>query len=128
MVKNPVRIVFVSIREWWQAVQKARDLLALQIEISDIRDRAIAVRNDAARMHQEAIRLAEQESITREHYEEIIADLQVIALQSQRGSLILAIAAREALDQPEYDIREGLDRLIEDLSNAVAVLEEQVVL
>lgn len=58
---------------------------------------------------------------------QMIIDLQIITLESYRKCRDLAIGFRISLESPEIDIREDLDELIDDLSNAVACIEEQVV-
>ena len=55
-----------------------------------------------------------------------IARWQELALVSQRGTRDLAIAFRAHQDAPEVDIREDLDALVQELSDAVAQLEEHI--
>jgi len=55
-----------------------------------------------------------------------IARWQELALISQRGTRDLAIAFRAHQDAPGIDIREDLDALVQELSDAVAQLEEHI--
>ena len=56
-----------------------------------------------------------------------IAVLRQIILVHQRSLLELAIGWRVALEEPEVDIREELDAMIQELSYGVAQTEEYVV-
>lgn len=58
---------------------------------------------------------------------ETIADLQHAVLGAHRICRDLAIAFRVALDAPSEDVRDDLDELIDNLSNVVAQIEEQVI-
>lgn len=55
-----------------------------------------------------------------------IAEWQELALMCQRGTRDLAIAFRVAMETPEVDLRDDLDNLVRDLSDAVATLEEHI--
>ena len=56
-----------------------------------------------------------------------IAVLRQIILVHQRSLLELAIGFRVALEQPEVDIRDELDAMIQELSYGIAQTEEYVV-
>lgn len=51
---------------------------------------------------------------------------QLLTLQSQRAFRDLAVAFRDSLDYPDVEIDGDLDELVEELTNAVARLEEHI--
>ena len=55
-----------------------------------------------------------------------IRDLQRLCLANQQTMRDLAIGWRVSMEQPEIDLRDELDALIENLSNTVAQMEEHV--
>ena len=57
----------------------------------------------------------------------VIQQWQKYALDGQKQSLDLVLAWRISLETPEQDVRDDLDKLITDLSDAIARLEEQIV-
>lgn len=62
-----------------------------------------------------------------EIYRDSIDDWQRRALDAVRLQRELAIAFRVAVEKPEIDIRDDLDKLVSDLSDSIAQLEEQIV-
>ena len=55
-----------------------------------------------------------------------VTEWQQIALAANRSSLDLAVAFRIALERPEVDIRDDLDKLILDFRDQVSKMEEHV--
>lgn len=103
--------------KWLGAVRAARDLI-------DIRDEAVRIRNEAVLLRRQSDLLIGAAAVK---YKAEIEDLKRMALASQRSYLSLAIIARAALDDPEQDIREDLDDLIESLGDNIARIEEHAV-
>lgn len=80
---------------------------------------------DAALMGKAAELLQEQGDMLREAARSI-DEWQRIALTSQRSTRDLAVAWRVSQETPEIDLREDLDTIVQELSDAVAQLEEHI--
>lgn len=56
-----------------------------------------------------------------------VEDWQILTLRAERNYVDLAIAWRIAMERPEVDMRDELDRIIEKSRDEVARLEERII-
>jgi hypothetical protein len=78
-------------------------------------------------LHRHSLKMTEWQALIIEAKDSEIRQLKLAGLAMQQAQRDLVAAWRVSLEKPEIDIRDDLDVMLRNLSDQIAILEEQIV-